>query len=147
MCIDFFHYLRPECKIHHVKSFLEWPLLLSFPPVVTGTGLVSFPMGLCSVEELVSPSACLLRPVAAGHGRGILSAGHHRETALQYHVSVSQCIWKITAEVKMLNGREQSSESSCEWITAERDFEWIWILFGFFLHLSLFGIKSWFYSR
>ncbi len=145
MCIDFFHYLRPECKIHHVKSFLEWLLLLSFPPVVTGTGLVSFPMGLCSVEELVSPSACLLRPVAAGHGRGNLSAGHHRETALQYHVSVSQCIWKITAEVKMLNGREQSSVTM--WMNHSGKRLWVNIIHMWLLHLSLFGIKSWFYSR
>lgn len=58
--------------------------------MVPGFGLVPVPLGICSVEELVSPPACLFWSLAAGHVYRNLSVGHHRETALQYHVSVIQ---------------------------------------------------------
>lgn len=57
--------------------------------MAAGFGLLPVSLGINSAPEMVSATACILWPGAAGHGRGFLAHGHRRESDLQWPVSTA----------------------------------------------------------
>lgn len=57
--------------------------------VAAGIGLLPVSLGISSAPEMVSATACVLRPGAAGHGRGFRAHGHRRGSGFQSPVSAA----------------------------------------------------------
>lgn len=75
----------------HFRSNMDTNSSLFVPTfLLVGYGFAVLPVSRCvvMVTSLIPPHPCILWPDSAGYGHRQLSAGHHRETALQHHVRV-----------------------------------------------------------